>query len=45
MSPEQVAAVFEQRKKVMQLKSLGVRKGVFKKYTEYARSAMQGAGM
>ena len=45
MSPEQVAAVFEQRKKVMQLKSLGVRKGVFKKYTEHARSAMQGAGM
>ena len=45
MTPEEVSAVFEARKKVMPLKPLGERNGVFKKYTEHARSAMQGAGI
>ncbi|MCI2056130.1 MAG: dihydroxy-acid dehydratase [Oscillibacter sp.] len=45
MSVEEVAAVFEERKKTMSLKEQQPRTGVFKKYTDHARSAMQGAGV
>lgn len=45
LTPEEVAAVLTNRKNTMKLKSRGTRKGVFRRYTENARSAMQGGGM
>ncbi len=39
------AAVFAERRNTMELKKLEKRTGVFKKYTEHARSAMLGAGV
>lgn len=43
MSPEEVAAVFEERKKDGYKKPSG-RKGMYRRYTEHALSAMEGAG-
>ena len=45
LTPEEVEAVLTNRKNTMKLKSRGTRKGVFRRYTENARSAMQGGGM
>lgn len=43
MSPEEVEAVFEERKKDGYKKPSG-RKGMYRRYTEHALSAMEGAG-
>lgn len=43
MSPEEVEAVFEERKKGGYKKPSG-RKGMYRRYTEHALSAMEGAG-
>ena len=41
---EKCAAVLEERKQTMPLRTPPVRKGVLKRYTEWALSAMKGAG-
>lgn len=43
MSPEEIEAVFEERKKEGYKKPSG-RKGMYRRYTEHALSAMEGAG-
>lgn len=43
MSPEEIEAVFEERKKEGYKKTSG-RKGMYRRYTEHALSAMEGAG-
>ena len=43
MSPQEVEAVFEERKKEGYKKPSG-RKGMYRRYTEHALSAMEGAG-
>ena len=40
-----VAAVFAQRKATMPLKKKEQRTGIYKRYTDGARSAMKGAGL
>lgn len=45
MTPEQVDAVFEERKRTMPLKPKQPRTGVYRRYTDSARSAMQGGGL
>ncbi len=44
LEPEEVDAVLDQRAKEWERKKPPVRKGVLKRYTEHALSAMQGAG-
>lgn len=44
MSIEECTAVLEERKQTMPLRTPPVRKGVLKRYTEWALSAMKGAG-
>ena len=44
-TPEEVAAVFAQRKATMPLKEKEQRTGIYKRYTDGARSAMKGAGL
>ena len=44
-TPEEVAAVFAQRKATMPLKKKEQRTGIYKRYTDGARSAMKGAGL
>jgi len=41
---EAAAAVLEERRKTMPLRTPPLRKGVLKRYTESALSAMKGAG-
>lgn len=45
ISPEKVSAVLEERRRVEPLKPAPARRGVLKRYTENACSAMQGAGL
>ena len=45
LTPEQAQAVLEERKRTQPLKPPAVRKGLLKRYTESAASAMKGAGI
>ena len=44
MDEQEIQKKLEERRKTWKLKKPPVRKGVLKRYTEHALSAMQGAG-